>query len=200
MPLNDLLAELDRQASERIEHELSRAQERAREILARAQERLEAERQRALEGHRDERRDEDERRLAAARREASRRVYEARRRLLDRVFAAAREQLEAWGDRHEPPTEALTALEAALPYLDEAEAVLFAPSAWRPALERRVGKSIDLLEPQESDGPVLALASSDGRRIVDLSPAPRLEHARDELSIALLRELGAPTWSPTAEI
>ncbi len=210
MPLDDLLALLEGQAEESTERELARARAEADERLAGVRARLDGELRDALAEHREKRSFEDERLLTVAHRAASSRVYQARQRLLNRVFAAAEQRLAAWGSDSAPPEEALRGLEEALASLRSSEAVLYAPERWRATIAERLAGHVELLEPDRSPdltgarapgrAPELALATPDRRRTIDLSPGSRLERSRAEISIVLLRELGVPKWSPTAEI
>lgn len=93
MPLDQLLAALERDATAQAERLLAEARATADRVTAAAAESIERRRGETLGAHEREQRAVVQATLSAARRAARRDVLQARERLLDRVFAAARSAL-----------------------------------------------------------------------------------------------------------
>lgn len=95
MPLEQLVAALERDAEAQAQALVAKARTEAAAISAQAEERLSRRRREVLGAREVERRAAAELALADARRLARREVLDARHRLLDRVFAAARAAIPA---------------------------------------------------------------------------------------------------------
>jgi vacuolar-type H+-ATPase subunit E/Vma4 len=191
MPLDHLLAALERDATAQAERLVAEARATADRLTSAAAEAIERRRGETLGAHEREQRAVVQAALSTARRAARRDVLEARERLLDRVFAAARAALPQ-ALAHQAYRAALPErLAAALACVEEAgEAALRVPAAIAADVRSSVsgnGRVTVRVDPAAGSG--FRLATADGTLEVDDTLETRLDAQRPRLARDVLRQL-----------
>ena len=191
MPLEHLLAALERNATAQTARFLAEARAEAERITAADAAAIDRRRGETLGAREREHRAALEAALSTARRAARREVLEARERLLERVFAVARAKLaEALGQsayRAALPGR----VAAALACIGEADATLSCPASLAAGLREAVsgnGRVTVRVDPAVGSG--FRLRTTDGAVEVDDTLETRLEARRPELAREALRQLG----------
>jgi vacuolar-type H+-ATPase subunit E/Vma4 len=195
MPLDHLLAALERDATAQAEHLMAQARATADQLTSAAAEAIERRRGETLGAHEREQRAVVQAALSAARRAARRDVLEARERLLDRVFAATRSAL--------PQALAHQAYRAALPQRlaaalscveDAGEAALRVPAALAADVRAAIsGNGRVTVRVDHTAGSGFRLATADGILEVDDTLETRLDTQRPRLARDVLRQLEVET-------
>lgn len=190
MPLEHLLAALERDATAQADALLADARAEAARITADAEARIAGRRRDVLGARERELRAAAEVALGEARRAARRTVLEARQRLLDRTFAAARGLF--------PETVLSAAYRAALPQqvaaalrcIGDVPAVIRCREALVPAVREIVaGTKHVSVESDAAAAPGFRLVTTDGAVEVDGTLDGRLERATSRLALAVLEQL-----------
>jgi vacuolar-type H+-ATPase subunit E/Vma4 len=191
MPLDQLLAALERDATAQAERLVAEARATADRVTSAAAESIERRRGETLGAHEREQRAVVQAALTAARRTARRDVLEARERLLDRVFAVARAALPL-ALTHQVYRAALPErLAAALACVEEAgEAAIRVPATLSAAVRKAVpGNGRVTVRVDHAAGSGFRLATADGTLEVDDTLETRLDAQRPRLARDVLRRL-----------
>ncbi|HEU5169122.1 MAG TPA: V-type ATP synthase subunit E [Gemmatimonadales bacterium] len=192
MPLEHLLAALERDASTQAETLLSDARAAADAIAAEAEEAIARRRRDVLGARESELRVAAQVALGEARRAGRRTVLEARQRLLERVFAAARalfpEAMAGEAYRAALPRHVAAALQS----IGDVPAAIHCPDGLVATIRTAVAQQKHLSV--DSDARVAAgfrLATTDGAVEVDYTLDGQLERLKPRLALAVLERLGA---------
>ncbi len=191
MPLDHLLAALERDATAQAERLVAEARATADRLTSAAVEAIECRRGETLGAHEREQRAVVQAALSAARRGARGDVLEARERLLDRVFAAARTALPQ-ALAHPAYRAALPErLAAALACVEEGgEAAVRVPAALAADVRTAVsGNGLMTVRVDHAAGSGFRLATADGTLEVDDTLETRLDTQRPRLARDVLRQL-----------
>lgn len=191
MPLEHLLAALERDATAQAEHLVAEARATAALLTSTAAQAIERRRGETREVHEREQRAVVQAALSTARRAARREVLEARERLLDRVFAAARSALPQ-ALAHRAYRAALPErLAAALACVEEGgEAALRVPAALAADVRAAVsGNGRVTVSVDHDAGSGFRLTTADGILEVDDTLETRLDTQRPRLARDVLRQL-----------
>jgi vacuolar-type H+-ATPase subunit E/Vma4 len=191
MPLDHLLAALERDATAQAERLVAEARVTADRLTSAAAEAIERRRGETLGAYEREQRAVVQAALSTARRAARRDVLEARERLLDRVFATARAALPQ-ALAHQAYRAALPErLAAALACVEEAgEAALRVPAALAADVRTAVsGNGRVTVRVDHAAGSGFRLATADGSLEVDDTLETRLDAQRPRLARDVLRQL-----------
>jgi vacuolar-type H+-ATPase subunit E/Vma4 len=190
MPLDHLLAALERDGGAQAEALLTQARAMAAAITREADELVARRRADALGMRGTELRGVAEVALGEARRGARRAVLAARQRLLERVFNAARdlfaEAMSADTYRAALPTHLAEALNA----VGDAPAVLRCPETLVPAVRAAVARKKHLtVQGDPRARPGVTVTTTDGAIEVDNTLEGRLERLRARLALEVLARL-----------
>jgi vacuolar-type H+-ATPase subunit E/Vma4 len=192
MPLDHLLAALEREAAAQAEALLAAARAQATEIARDADARLERRRSDLLGSREAELRGAAAAALGAARRASRATVLEARQRLLERVLARARALL--------PEALASDAYRAALPEhvaqglraIGDEPAVIRCPQSLVTAVRAAVRDRKDVsVRGDKASGSGVSIATMDGAIEADNTLDGRLERLRPRLALEVLARRGA---------
>lgn len=191
MPLDQLLAALEREASRTGEHLLAEARAEAERLTAGTEREIAQRRDTAAAAAAGEQRGALERAISDAARAARRDTLIARERLLARVFAAVRTAL--------PETIAQSSYRASLPtrvaaavacFDDREPTVLRCPASLVASLQSIVAEHPAITVQESHDaGSGFRLATADGTIEVDDTLESRLETARPSLARKALQQL-----------
>lgn len=192
MPLEQLLAGLERDARAQADAELAEARATATGIARDADERLARRRGEALGVREAELRGAAEVALARTRREARRRVLEAREALLERVLAAARSLLPGAVTAEAYRTALPAQLAEALRAVGDGAAVIRCLPALVPAVEATLARHPQLaVQGDPAAPPGLTVVTADGAMEVDDTLDGRLDRMRVRLALDLIARLEA---------
>ncbi|MBI2963238.1 MAG: hypothetical protein HYY35_05735 [Deltaproteobacteria bacterium] len=191
MALDDLLAELERDARSKADAELAAARAEASRIAGDGVERIRRRRAEFLASLEADLEAETELALAEARHRVHGEVLAARQRMLERVFAAARERL-ADAVRSEAYDAVLGShLAEALSYLGGAAAVVRCPAALASRVRELVaGREHLSVDSRDGAEPGIAVVAAEGAVVVDNTLTGRLERLRGRLAIEVLARSG----------
>lgn len=191
MPLDHLLAALERDATAQAERLVAEARATADRLTSAAAEALERRRGETLGAHEREQRAVVQAALSAARRAARRDVLEARERLLDRVFAAARAALSQALAHQVYRATLPERLAAALACVAESgEATLRVPPTLAADVRAAIsGNGRVTVHVDHGAGSGFRLATADGTIEVDDTLETRLDAQRPRLARHVLRQL-----------
>jgi len=193
MPLEHLLAALEREASAQAEALLGAARSDAADVTRQSEARLAQQRTDLLRTHDSKIRGSAEAALGEARRTARATVLEARQQLLDRVFAAAREMIPvALGSR--AYQDALPAhLAEALAALGDQPAVVVCGEAVAAAVRHAVESRQEVVVKSDANArPGVMVETPDGTIQVDNTLEGRLERLRLQLTLEVAARLTKP--------
>ncbi len=191
MPLDHLLAALERDGSAQAEELLARARATAAAIAREADELVARRRTDVLGGRKAELRGAAQAALGETRRTGRRAALAARQRLLERVFASARDLFpgamasEAYRARALPEH-----LAEALGAVGDEPAVIRCPEALVPAVRAAVARKKHLtVQGDPAAPPGIRVVTTDGVIEVDNTLEGRLDRLRARLALEMLAKL-----------
>jgi len=196
MPLEHLLAELEREAEAAAERTLAEARTEAERIAAAAAERLAHRRAEYVAARRTELSADLGGALAAARREARRAALAARERLLERVFTEAARRLPEVAASETYAAALPGDVAAALAFLGDQPAVLRCTPALAERVRQAAGPAAATVVPDAAVGHGVRAEAADGSLVVDATLEGRLARLRPRLAIAVLARLDVAAPPP----
>jgi vacuolar-type H+-ATPase subunit E/Vma4 len=188
MPLDDLVAAIEKNAEAQAAAELEEARAESARVTAAAEAEAAVRRTEYLAQKERECWAEVQVVLVAARREASRAVLTAQARLLDQIFAAAAGRLSA-AMKTKAFRIALPAhVREALAYIDGLSVVIRCPSAIADAvLAATAGGDNVRVEVDDGSPPGVVVSSTDGSVSIDNTLPARITRLRPDLAVEIMK-------------